>query len=169
MKTDQPEDPQCLRLKESLQATLERTEKATPWRERAMPPCPPPGQEGAATISTPLSAHDLVFLEVAREEVRCFAGLVMRLLDLHRPRDAGGITSDAANPIMRCRSCMWRWPCPTFRAVAETLDVHWWNRRARPIDQGPPEDHGKEHGKGHTEGCGEHCGPGGVLSARKPA
>jgi len=48
-------------------------------------------------------------------------GRALRLLELHRPRDAGGITSDPSNPIRRCRSCMWRWPCPTFRAFSDAL------------------------------------------------
>ena len=63
-------------------------------------------------------------------------GIALRLLDLHQPRDAGGITSDAANPILRCRSCMWRWPCPTFRAISESFDSPWWTRR-EPFEEAP--------------------------------
>ena len=51
-----------------------------------------------------------------------FAELGVRLLDLHRPQEAGGISSDPGHPIRRCRACMSRWPCPTFRLIAETLD-----------------------------------------------
>ena len=31
------------------------------------------------------------------------------------------ITSDPAGQFQRCRSCMWRWPCPTFRILDEVL------------------------------------------------
>ncbi|WP_239316022.1 hypothetical protein [Planobispora longispora] len=79
-------------------------------------------REGVVPIRTRLTGEDLDFLEEAREDLLDFATLGVRLLDLHQPRDAGGITSDAAHPILRCRSCMWRWPCPTFRAMSETFD-----------------------------------------------
>ncbi|MDF5752999.1 hypothetical protein [Spongiactinospora sp. TRM90649] len=147
---------------------LERTEKATPWRERTIPLRPLVNREGVVPVRTQLSAHDLDFLEVAREEMLCFAELGLRLLDLHRPRDAGGITSDAANPIMRCRSCMWRWPCPTFRAVAETLDSPWWDRRAQPIDR-PQAAQQADPGEHPRRDSGDGPDPGDMLSIGAPA
>ncbi len=98
-----------------------RTEKATSWHDAANSLRSLVNREGYVPIRTRLASGDLDFLEGAREELLDFAALGLRLLDLHQPRDAGGITSDTANPILRCRSCMWRWPCPTFRAMAESL------------------------------------------------
>ncbi|WP_246148535.1 hypothetical protein [Nonomuraea turkmeniaca] len=77
--------------------------------------------EGYVPIRTRLATEDLEFLAGARSDLLRFSELGLRLLDLHQPRDAGGITSDAAHPILRCRSCMWRWPCPTFRAMLESF------------------------------------------------
>jgi hypothetical protein len=57
-----------------------------------------------------------------REDTIAFAELGLRLLELHQPRDADGISSDPDSPIRRCRACMWRWPCPTFRAIEEAVD-----------------------------------------------
>jgi hypothetical protein len=73
-------------------------------------------------VTARFSADDLAFLAEAREEMLGFAELGLRLLELHQPLDAGGIASDASAPALRCRSCMWRWPCPTFRTIAEVLD-----------------------------------------------
>src|SRR5262245_57897567 len=69
-----------------------------------------------------LDARDLAFLGRAREDILRFAELGLRLADLHRPLDGGGTSSDPGNPVLRCRSCMWRWPCPTFRLLTEYLD-----------------------------------------------
>ncbi|MEU8380216.1 hypothetical protein [Streptosporangium sp. NPDC048865] len=121
MNTDLPEDLQRQRLREHLETMITRTDKATSWRDAASSLRSLVNHEGHVPIRTRLSIEDLDFLEGAREELLDFATLGVRLLDLHQPRDAGGITSDAAHPILRCRSCMWRWPCPTFRAMAESL------------------------------------------------
>jgi hypothetical protein len=79
-------------------------------------------REGYVPIRTRLSREDLIFLTGARAEVISFTELGLRLVELHQPRDAGGISSDPDNPIRRCRACMWRWPCPTFRAVEESVE-----------------------------------------------
>ncbi|WP_433248511.1 hypothetical protein ACQPYK_00650 [Streptosporangium sp. CA-135522] len=121
MNTDLPEDPQRQRLREHLESMITRTEKATSWHDAANSLRSLVNREGYVPIRTRLASEDLDFLEGAREELLGFAALGVRLLDLHQPRDAGGITSDAAHPILRCRSCMWRWPCPTFRAMAESF------------------------------------------------
>jgi hypothetical protein len=79
-------------------------------------------REGFVPVQAKLSREDLRFLASARDDVTAFSELGLRLLDLHQPRDAGGISSDPGSPIRRCRACMWRWPCPTFRAVEEAVD-----------------------------------------------
>lgn len=121
MRHERPDDPQRLRLRERLEAIQVRAEKATSWHEDAHRLRELMNREGFVPIRTRLASDDLDFLEGARDSLITFTELGLRLLDLHQPRDAGGITSDTANPILRCRSCMWRWPCPTFRAMAESF------------------------------------------------
>ncbi|WP_343955105.1 hypothetical protein [Nonomuraea longicatena] len=121
MKTDNSEDPQRQRLRQQLEAILVRTEKATSWHDEAARLRGLVNHEGYVPVRTRLAGEDLDFLGDARDDLLTFAELGLRLLDLHQPRDAGGITSDPAHPILRCRSCMWRWPCPTFRAMFQSL------------------------------------------------
>ncbi|MFG3437704.1 hypothetical protein ACGF0J_10720 [Nonomuraea sp. NPDC047897] len=121
MNTEQPEDPQRQRLREHLETILIRTEKAASWQEEAGRLRCLVNHEGFVPVRTRLAVEDLDFLSGAREDLITFTELTLRLLDLHQPRDAGGITSDTAHPILRCRSCMWRWPCPTFRAMSEAF------------------------------------------------
>ncbi len=78
-------------------------------------------REGFVPVSTKLSREDIRFLASARDDVIAFCEMSLRLLDLHQPRDAGGITSDRSSPLQRCRACMWRWPCPTVRTIEETV------------------------------------------------
>ncbi|MFI6324667.1 hypothetical protein ACIBG8_44580 [Nonomuraea sp. NPDC050556] len=121
MNRDHSEDPQRQRLRERLEAILLRTAKSTSWHDEAGHLRTLVNHEGFVPVRTRLASEDLDFLAEARDDLLTFAELGLRLLDLHQPRDAGGITSDAAHPILRCRSCMWRWPCPTFRAMAESF------------------------------------------------
>lgn len=100
---------------------LIRTGKAASWHDEAARLRSLVNHEGFVPIRARLAGEDLDFLADARDDLLRFSELGLRLLDLHQPRDAGGITSDAAHPILRCRSCMWRWPCPTFRAMAEAF------------------------------------------------
>ncbi|MBB2908784.1 hypothetical protein FHS43_000030 [Streptosporangium becharense] len=137
MNTDLPEDLQRQRLRNHLESMIARTDKATSWRDAASSLRSLVNHEGYIPVRTHLSVEDLDFLEGAREELLDFATLGVRLLDLHQPRDAGGITSDAANPILRCRSCMWRWPCPTFRAMVECLGT---SRRLTSCQRVEPDD-----------------------------
>ncbi|ETK34868.1 hypothetical protein [Microbispora sp. ATCC PTA-5024] len=123
MNNDFPEDPQRRRLRERLEVIQVRTEKASSWRDATEPLRGLVNREGFVPVSARLAAEDLDFLAEAREELLSFSELGIRLLDLHQPRDAGGISSDPSHPILRCRSCMWRWPCPTFRAMAEAFTV----------------------------------------------
>ncbi|MGP3917356.1 hypothetical protein OHA25_06185 [Nonomuraea sp. NBC_00507] len=121
MKAENPEDLQRQGLRERLESILIRTEKATSWHDEAGRLRGLVNHEGYVPIRTRLATEDLEFLAGARSDLLKFSELGLRLLDLHQPRDAGGITSDAAHPILRCRSCMWRWPCPTFRAMSESF------------------------------------------------
>ncbi|WP_049557999.1 hypothetical protein [Nonomuraea sp. SBT364] len=123
MNTDRLEDPQRQRLREHLEAILIRSEKATSWHDEAARLRGLVNHEGYVPVRTRLAGVDLDFLAGAREDLLRFSELGLRLLDLHQPRDAGGITSDAAHPILRCRSCMWRWPCPTFRAISDSFSA----------------------------------------------
>ncbi|WP_433370235.1 hypothetical protein [Streptosporangium sp. CA-115845] len=140
MNTDLPEDLQRQRLREHLESMITRTDKATSWRDAASSLRNLVNHEGHVPIRTSLSTEDLDFLEGAREELLDFATLGVRLLDLHQPRDAGGITSDTAHPILRCRSCMWRWPCPTFRAMVESLGTTRRLTSCRHVETGTAED-----------------------------
>jgi hypothetical protein len=72
-------------------------------------------------VTARFRAEDLTFLARAREELLGFAELGLRLADLHQPLEDGAAASDPAGQIQRCRSCMWRWPCPTFRILDEVL------------------------------------------------
>lgn len=121
MNGELPEDPQRRWLRERLEGIQTRSAKASSWRDSAGPLRSLVNREGYVPISAKLAVEDLDFLATARDDLLCFAELGIRLLDLHQPRDAGGITSDPANPILRCRSCMWRWPCPTFRAMSDAF------------------------------------------------
>ncbi|MFD0683813.1 hypothetical protein [Actinomadura fibrosa] len=117
METDRTTDPREARLRERLEAIRVRSEKSTSWRTSTRYLSRLVNRNGFVPIRTRLSREDLSFLAGARDEVIAFAELGARLLDLHRPQEAGGITSDPDSPIRRCRACMWRWPCPTFRAI----------------------------------------------------
>ncbi|HEY3688145.1 MAG TPA: hypothetical protein VGL93_34225 [Streptosporangiaceae bacterium] len=115
------EDPHQARVRDHLEAMRQRSEKAQSWRNQAGFYTSLLNRQGYVTVRAQLSRADLAFLTMAREDVMSLADVALRLLELHRPRDAGGITSDPSNPIRRCRSCMWRWPCPTFRAFSDAL------------------------------------------------
>ncbi|MEU7001528.1 hypothetical protein [Nonomuraea sp. NPDC046570] len=121
--TKEHDDPQRQQLRERLEAMLIRTQKAASWQDEAGRLRGLMNHEGYVPVRTRLAGEDLDFLEGARDQLLTFTELGLRLLDLHQPRDAGGITSDTAHPILRCRSCMWRWPCPTFRAMTDSFGM----------------------------------------------
>lgn len=110
-------------LRERLEAIRARAEKSSSWRGVTQYYSRLINREGYVPIKTKLSREDLAFLAGARSDATAFAELGLRLLELHQPRDAGGISSDPESPIRRCRACMWRWPCPTFRALEDALDA----------------------------------------------
>jgi hypothetical protein len=121
MTIETPEDPHRILLRERLASLLGRAERASSWRGRLAPLRALVNRDGHVPVRAKLTVEDLDFLSSAREELLSLSTLLLRLLDLHQPRDAGGITSDSTHPILRCRSCMWRWPCPTFRILAEAI------------------------------------------------
>ncbi|MEV4254816.1 hypothetical protein AB0J52_16825 [Spirillospora sp. NPDC049652] len=122
MRADHDGDPRELRLRERLGSMRARSEKSTSWRSSTQYLGRLVNRSGFVPVRTRLTREDLMFLSGARDEVITLTELAVRLVDLHRPQDAGGITSDPTSPIRRCRACMWRWPCPTFRAIEEGLD-----------------------------------------------
>ncbi|MEU4510820.1 hypothetical protein AB0G05_15095 [Nonomuraea wenchangensis] len=148
MKTEKPEDPQREGLRDRLESILLRTEKANSWQDEAARLRGLLNHEGYVPIRTRLVREDLEFLAGARADLLRFSELGLRLLDLHQPRDAGGITSDAAHPILRCRSCMWRWPCPTFRAMVESFGSQrdtTGTQEDQDTATDPPSDHPSAH------------------------
>jgi hypothetical protein len=114
-------DPREARLRERLEAIRARSAKSSSWRSSTQYLSRLMNRDGFVPVKARLAREDLLFLAGAREEVIMFAELGVRLLDLHRPQESGGISSDPASPLRRCRACMSRWPCPTFRAIDETL------------------------------------------------
>lgn len=118
---DAPEDPQRVSLREHLDAVRVRASDASSWLETSVHYARLLNRDGVVPVSARFTRDDIEFLGQAREEVLGFAELGLRLLELHAPLDAGGISTDPSSPILRCRSCMWRWPCPTFRMLADAL------------------------------------------------
>jgi hypothetical protein len=122
MASERSTDAQRIWLRERLESIRSRSEKSSTWRSATHYFSRLINDEGYVPIKTRLSREDLIFLSSARDDMIAFTELGLRLLELHQPRDAGGISSDPDNPIRRCRACMWRWPCPTFRAIHEAVD-----------------------------------------------
>ena len=122
MTADRPCDRAGERLRERIEAIRARSEKSTSWRSSTQYLSRLINQEGFTRVRAKLSREDLAFLGGARDDMIAFAELCLRLIELHQPRDASGISSDPDSPIRRCRACMWRWPCPTFRAIEDTVE-----------------------------------------------
>ena len=107
------------RLRERLETIRARSAKASSWRSSTQGLTRLVNRDGFVSVKARLSREDIAFIAGARDEVLAFAELALRLLDLHRPQEAGGITSDPGRPIRRCHACMARWPCPTVRTMTE--------------------------------------------------
>jgi hypothetical protein len=118
---DAPEDPERVSLREQLDAVRVRAASASSWLETSVHYARLLNRDGVVPVTARFTRDDIEFLGRAREEVLGFAELGLRLLELHAPLDAGGISTDPSSPILRCRSCMWRWPCPTFRMLTDAL------------------------------------------------
>lgn len=115
------DDPRRTQLIEHLTSLQDRAGRSTSWQSESAYLTRLADRDGQVSVRKRLSLDDIAFLTQARADVADFADIGLRLLALHRPRDGGGLTSDAANPMWRCRSCMWRWPCPTFRMLTDTV------------------------------------------------
>jgi hypothetical protein len=107
------------RVRERLEAIRARSEKSNSWRSMTPYFSRLVNREGYVPVRARLSREDIAFIAVARDDVLALCEMALRLVELHQPRDAGGISSDPDSPLLRCRACMWRWPCPTFRAVEQ--------------------------------------------------
>jgi hypothetical protein len=109
------------RVRERIEAIRTRSEKSSSWRSMTQYISRLVNREGFVPVKARLAREDIVFLASARDDVIGMCEMALRVIELHQPRDAGGITSDTGHPLCRCRACMWRWPCPTFRAIQDAL------------------------------------------------
>jgi hypothetical protein len=117
-----PTDEQRARIRDDVEGLRLRASVAASWLETSAHYAQLINRAGVVPVTARFSREDLMFLGEAREQMLRFAGLTLRLIDLHQPGDAGGITTLPSSPILRCRSCMWRWPCPTFSIITEIMD-----------------------------------------------
>jgi hypothetical protein len=108
-------------LRQYLEAVRLRAQGAASWLESSDHFARLLNRDGVVPVTARFTADDLTFLAKAREDLLGFAELGLQLAELHQPLEAGAITSDPAGQFERCRSCMWRWPCPTFRILNEVL------------------------------------------------
>jgi len=115
-------DHQRARIRAEMEGLRSRAEMASSWLETSRHYGRLINREGVVPVNARMTPGDLAFLAEAREQIVQFTELTGHLIDLHQPLDAGGITTDPSSPIRRCRSCMWRWPCPTFSILAEVVD-----------------------------------------------
>jgi hypothetical protein len=120
--TTSPTDGQRARIRDDIEGLRLRASAAASWLETSSHYAKLINHAGVVPVSARFSREDLMFLAEARGQMLRFAELTLRLIDLHQPGDAGGLTTDPSSPVLRCRSCMWRWPCPTFSIVTEVLD-----------------------------------------------
>jgi hypothetical protein len=108
-------------LRQYLEAMRQRAEGASSWLGSAKDFAQLLNRDGVVPVTARFTANDLAFLASAREELLRFAELGLRLAELHQPQEATPLISDPASQFQRCGSCMWRWPCPTFRILDEVL------------------------------------------------
>jgi hypothetical protein len=108
-------------LRQYLEAVRQRADAAASWLATSKHYSQLINRDGVVPVTAKFKAADLTFLADAREELLRFADLGLRLTDLHQPLEAAAVTSDPDGQVQRCRSCMWRWPCPTFRTLDEVL------------------------------------------------
>jgi hypothetical protein len=108
-------------LRERLEAARCRAQNASSWAQSTRHLARLLNREGVVPVTARLGADDLCFLETAREELLALAAAGLQLADLHQPLDDTGTGCDAAGAGPRCKNCMWRWPCPTFRILSQIL------------------------------------------------
>jgi hypothetical protein len=114
-------DERAETLRQHLEGLRLRAQGAASWLESSDHYLQLLNREGFVPVTAKFTAEDLAFLASAREELLRFTELGLRLAELHQPQEVSAITSDAAGQFHRCGSCMWRWPCPTFRILDEVL------------------------------------------------
>jgi hypothetical protein len=115
------QDRQRDQIREEMGGLSDRALAASSWLQSSRHYGELLNRDGVVPVTARMTASDLTFLAEAREQMLRFSELTVRLIDLHQPLDAGGISTDPASPVRRCRSCMWRWPCPTFSILAEVI------------------------------------------------
>jgi hypothetical protein len=115
------QDRQRDQIRDEMGGLSDRALAATSWLQSSQHYGQLLNRDGVLPVTARMTASDLTFLAEAREQMLRFSELTVRLIDLHQPLDAGGISTDPASPVRRCRSCMWRWPCPTFSILAEVV------------------------------------------------
>jgi hypothetical protein len=108
-------------LLQYLEALRQRAEGAASWLGTSKHLALLLNRDGVVPVTARFTASDLAFLAHAREELLRFAELGLRLAELHQPQEASPLISDPDSQFQRCGSCMWRWPCPTFRILDEVL------------------------------------------------
>jgi hypothetical protein len=114
-------DERAETLRQHLEGLRLRAQSAASWLNSSSHYLQLLNREGFVPVTAKFTAEDLAFLANAREELLRFAELGLRLAELHQPQEVSAITSDPAGQFHRCGSCMWRWPCPTFRILDEVL------------------------------------------------
>jgi hypothetical protein len=107
------------RLWERLEAVRRRAQGAASWLQASSDYAGLINRDGVVPVTARFTIDDLAFLGNARGELLSLAEAGLRLIELHQPLDGAGDQSDQA----RCRSCMWRWPCPSLQILAEALDA----------------------------------------------
>jgi hypothetical protein len=109
-------------LRDRLRAARRCAANASSWaglRRRLLPLL---NRDRVVPVSARLTDEDLCFLDGAREELLVLTGVALRTSDLHRPLEDSGTGCDATGAGPRCKNCMWRWPCPTFRILSQILE-----------------------------------------------
>jgi hypothetical protein len=117
-----PADRLVTTLREQLEAIRLRAFGAASWLEPSRHYARLINRDGVVPVTARFTAEDLAFLALAREELRGFAELGVRLIGLHQPIQDDRIADPLGDPMLRCRNCMWRWPCPTFGIIAEVVE-----------------------------------------------
>ena len=117
-----PDDRRAEALRQYLAEVRRRAEGATSWFGTSRDYAQLINRDGFVPVTARLRRRGPRLPGPdARGELLRFADLGLRLAELHQPLEASAITSDPAGQFQRCRSCMWRWPCPTFRILDEVL------------------------------------------------
>lgn len=116
------DEQQRARIRDDIEALRLRASVAASWLETSGHYAQLINSAGVVPVTARFSREDLMFLGEARGQMLRFAELTLHIIDLHQPGDGDGLSTHPSSSILRCRSCMWRWPCPTFSVVTEILD-----------------------------------------------